>query len=79
VLADDLEPDGTGRPTHCLEPVTWVGNHHRVGGKRLRVWSYEGHLEGVDGVRPTRNLGRARVLRVSEGQVMDLQDQVPVT
>jgi hypothetical protein len=42
---------GVGRPTFCKEPVVWVGNHHLVGGKQIRVWSCEGHREGVQGAR----------------------------
>jgi hypothetical protein len=36
--------EGSGRPTFCEEPV---GNTRLVGGKQIRVWSCEGHLEGV--------------------------------
>jgi hypothetical protein len=41
-----------GRPDHCNEPVVWIGNHGLTGGKQIRVWSCEGHLEGVE---PSRN------------------------
>jgi hypothetical protein len=27
----------------------WVGNHRLSGGKQIRVWSCDGHLEGVEG------------------------------
>ena len=40
--------EGSGRPTFCEEPVVWVGNHHLIGGKQIRVWSCEGHREGVE-------------------------------
>jgi hypothetical protein len=39
--------EGSGRPTFYEEPVVWVGNHHLVGGKQVRVWSCDGHVEGV--------------------------------
>jgi hypothetical protein len=40
--------EGSGRPTFCEEPVVWVGNTRLVGGKQIRVWSCEGHVEGVE-------------------------------
>jgi hypothetical protein len=46
------EHGDAGRPEHCAEPVEWVGNHHLAGGKRIRVWTCECHLEGVE--RPER-------------------------
>ena len=39
--------EGSGRRTHCSEPVVWVGNNRLAGGRRIRVWSCEGHVEGV--------------------------------
>jgi len=39
---------GVGRPTFCEEPVVWVGNTRLAGGKQIRVWSCEGHREGVE-------------------------------
>jgi hypothetical protein len=41
-------PDGTGHPKHCPEPVVRVGNHLLAGGKRIRVWSCDGHREGLE-------------------------------
>jgi hypothetical protein len=49
-------PDGTGRPNQCPEHVVWAGNHSLAGGKRIRVWTCDGHLEGVD--RPERVVHR---------------------
>jgi hypothetical protein len=40
--------EGSGRPTFCEELVVWVGNHHLVGGKQIRVWSCDGHREGLE-------------------------------
>jgi len=40
-------PDGTGRPDFCPEPVEWAGSHRLKGGRRIPVWSCEGHREGV--------------------------------
>jgi hypothetical protein len=40
-------PDGSGRPDFCSEPVVWVGFHTLRGGRRIRVWSCEGHREGI--------------------------------
>jgi hypothetical protein len=40
--------DGTGRPDHCSEPVAWKGTHRLKGGKRIPVWSCDGHRSGVD-------------------------------
>ncbi len=40
--------EGSGRPTFCEKPVAWVGNTRLVGGKQIRVWSCEGHVEGVE-------------------------------
>jgi hypothetical protein len=44
------DSEGPGRPTFCLEPVVWVGNHRLAGpnGKVIRVWSCDGHREGVE-------------------------------
>lgn len=39
---------GSGRPTHCEEPVEWAGHWRLSGGKRIDVWSCEGHRKGVD-------------------------------
>jgi hypothetical protein len=41
-------PDGAGRPKHCPEPIAWVGDHRLAGGNRIRVWTCDGHLEGVE-------------------------------
>lgn len=40
-----------GSPTDCPEPVRWVGST-MVGPKRLRLWTCEGHAEGLEGLRP---------------------------
>jgi hypothetical protein len=40
-----------GSPTDCPEPVRWVGNR-QVGKKRMRLWSCQGHVEGLESVRP---------------------------
>jgi hypothetical protein len=40
-----------GSPTECLEPVRWVGRR-QVGKKRMRLWSCEGHSEGLEDLRP---------------------------
>jgi hypothetical protein len=42
------ESGDAGRPEHCSEPVVWVGNHRLSGGEQIRVWSCEGHREGVE-------------------------------
>jgi hypothetical protein len=41
-------PDGTGRPTLCPKPVVWTGTDTLKGGRRIPVWSCEGHREGVE-------------------------------
>ena len=38
-------------PTDCLEPVRWIGRR-QVGRKRMRLWSCEGHAEGLEDLRP---------------------------
>jgi hypothetical protein len=43
-----VQQAGVGVPTNCSEPVVWVGNHRLSGGKQIRVWSCEGHREGVE-------------------------------
>ena len=43
-----VQTAGVGAPDHCSEPVVWVGNHRLSGGKRIRVWSCDGHREGVE-------------------------------
>lgn len=37
-----------GAPEHCQEQVVWVGNHRLTDGKRIRVWSCDGHVEGLE-------------------------------
>jgi hypothetical protein len=37
-----------GRPMHCPAPVVVTGSHRLTGGKRIPVWSCEGHVEGVE-------------------------------
>jgi hypothetical protein len=39
-----------GSPTDCPEPVRWVGRR-QVGKKRMRLWSCEGHAEGLEDLR----------------------------
>jgi hypothetical protein len=34
-----------------LEPVRWVG-WRQVGKKKMRLWSCEGHAEGLEDLRP---------------------------
>jgi len=41
-------PDGTGRPTFCPEPVMLAGTTRLKGGRRIRVWSCDGHREGIE-------------------------------
>ena len=38
-------------PTDCTEPVRWVGRKS-VGKGRMRLWGCEGHVEGLEDVRP---------------------------
>jgi hypothetical protein len=40
-----------GSPTDCLEPVRWIGRR-QVGKKRMRLWSCEGHADGLEDPRP---------------------------
>ena len=40
--------EGSGRPMHCPEPLRWRGTTGLKGGKRIPVWSCEGHREGVE-------------------------------
>lgn len=43
-----VQTAGTGSLDHCSEPVVWVGNFRRAGGKQVRVWSCDGHREGLE-------------------------------
>jgi hypothetical protein len=43
-----------GSPTDCLEPVRWIGRT-MVGKKRMRLWSCDGHAEGLEDLRPVRH------------------------
>jgi hypothetical protein len=45
-----VQTGGVGAPTHCEEPVAWCGlaTTGSQAGKRIRVWSCEGHREGVE-------------------------------
>lgn len=43
-----IQTAGVGAPDHCSESVAWVGNHRLSGGKQIRVWSCEGHREGLE-------------------------------
>jgi hypothetical protein len=38
---------GAAEAAHCAEPVVWVGNHRLEDGKQIRVWSCDGHREGL--------------------------------
>jgi hypothetical protein len=38
-------------PSDCLQPVKWIGRR-QVGKKRMRLWSCEGHVEGLEDLRP---------------------------
>ena len=42
-----------GSPTDCPEPVRWMGRAV-VGKKRMRLWSCEGHSEGLEDLRPVQ-------------------------
>jgi len=48
-----LVTDFAGRPEHCPEPVAWTGRHRLSGrdGRVLRVWSCEGHAEGLEAAK----------------------------
>lgn len=48
-----LVTDFAGRPDHCPEPVVWVGRTRLSGrdGKLLRLWSCQGHAEGLEGAK----------------------------
>jgi hypothetical protein len=39
-----------GSPMDCPEPVKWMGRA-MVGKKRMRLWSCDGHLEGLEDLR----------------------------
>ena len=39
-----------GSPTDCPEPVRWTGRA-MVGRKRMRLWSCEGHVQGLEDLR----------------------------
>ena len=39
-----------GSPMDCPEPVPWVGRT-MVGKKRMRLYSCDGHVEGLEDVR----------------------------
>jgi hypothetical protein len=53
--------DGTGRPDHCSEPVVWAGDHRLASGKKIRVWSCDGHREAVTEAEPWPDLARFTV------------------
>ena len=36
-----------GSPTDCPEPVRWMGRA-LVGKRRMRLWSCEGHVQGLE-------------------------------
>ena len=40
--------EGSGRPMHCSEAVVVAGRRTLRGGRRIPVWSCEGHREGVE-------------------------------
>jgi hypothetical protein len=44
------ESGDAGRPEHGTELVTWSGRHTLKGGRRIRVWSCEGHVEEAERV-----------------------------
>lgn len=54
-------PGGTGRPTHCPEPVEWAGTTLLKGVRRIPVWSCDGHREGVDGSERTSPVPKAEL------------------
>jgi len=43
-----IQQAGVGAPANCSEPVVWVGNHRLNCGKGIRVWSCDGHREGLE-------------------------------
>lgn len=45
----------TGSPTDCPEPVRWMGRA-MVGKRRMRLWSCDGHVEGLEQLRPVNRL-----------------------
>ena len=48
------EPDGSGRPTHCPEPVEWRGRYRTRKGKWFVVDSCDRHAGGeLVGVKRT--------------------------
>jgi len=51
-----------GAPTDCFEPVRWIGRA-MVGKKRMRLWSCEGHSEGLEDLRPIRTATRGTSTR----------------
>jgi hypothetical protein len=48
-----------GSPTDCLDPVRWTG-WTMVGKKRLRLWSCEGQVQGLEDLRAERRSIGAR-------------------
>ena len=49
-----METDFAGRPEHCAEPIVWEGRTRLRGpnGKMLRVWSCDGHRQGLESAQP---------------------------
>jgi len=43
-----IQQAGVGVSDYCPGHVVWAGNHRLSGDKRIRVWSCEGHREGVE-------------------------------
>jgi hypothetical protein len=48
VRNEDARPDA---PAHCPAPALWVGSAV-VDKVRLRLWSCQGHIEGLEDLRP---------------------------
>jgi len=57
-------PDGTGRPKQCSERVGWAGTTRLMNGRRIPVWSCDGH-GGVDGRSGPLRLCRETIEKVA--------------
>jgi hypothetical protein len=57
-----LVTDFTGRPDHCSEPVVWMGRYRLSGrdARVVRVYSCEGHMEGLESAQQLQSLKRRR-------------------
>jgi hypothetical protein len=60
-----------GSPMDCPEPVRWMGRT-MVGKKRMRLYSCDGHVEGLEDVRALGPVHRAFIVpqrSVSKGLI----------